>query len=79
MDAFCLEILNQSAISLHAQFNFFYDILGRNVAGSEGEDDFSFGVMRERHDFFGFPSDAIVLERVSRGDTLAIHDHELFV
>lgn len=35
--------------------------------------------MRKWHDFFGLPGDPVVLEGIGRGNTLAVHYHELFI
>lgn len=35
--------------------------------------------MGERHDFLGFPGDAIVFEGICRRNAFAVHHHELLI
>ena len=78
LDAFSLQILNETTVGLHRKFYFFDDTFWRNIAGSKCQNDFSFRIIRERHDLFSFPGYFIIFKRVGRRHTLAIHDHELF-
>jgi len=45
LDAFSFELFNESAVGFHCEFDFFDDVFWGDVAGPEGEDDFSFGVV----------------------------------
>lgn len=62
MYTLCSEILDEAAISLHAEFDFFYDVFWGYVARAESKDDLSLRVMGKWHDLFGLPSNPVILE-----------------
>lgn len=52
-------------------------MLRGDVAGSKSQDNFSFRIVRKRQDFLSLPRYLVILQRISRRDTLAIHNHKL--
>ena len=60
LETLCNQALQHTlVVALHSQPDFFYDLFGRNVAVSEGEENFAFRTVGEGY-FFGFPNDSVI-------------------